>query len=219
MSINVELARSNMVESQVRTWDVLDPRVLETLANVPRDQFVPAEYRAMAYADLALPLAHGESMLKPVIVGRILQALLLQPDESVLEIGTGSGYLTACMAELSRHVASVEQHADLAENARRNLQHAGIGNVRIDVAEAVNGFASQEQFDVVVVTAAVWQLPASLLRHVRPGGRLIAAVGESPVQVLELHRRDANGGWVVDAVLETDLPYLNHAQPPRRFTL
>ena len=219
MSLNLELARHNMVEQQVRTWDVLDARVLAVLGSVPRESFVPAAYKSLAFADVALPLAHGESMLKPVIEGRILQALLLKPDESVFEIGTGSGFLTACMARLAAEVVSVEQHADLADAARANLAAAGIGNARVETGEAVLGFDPGRQFDAVVVGGAVFALPERFRRWLKPGGRLFVVEGESPVQRARLVTRQHDERYTSEGLFETDLPYLTNAAPPRSFSL
>ncbi len=219
MSFNVELARTNMVDNQIRTWDVLDQRVLAALDAVHRDQFVAEAYRKVAFADTPLPLGHGEVMLKPVVVGRVLQGLLVQDHESVLEIGTGSGYLTACLGQLAADVTSVEQHADLADAARARLQRSGFGNARVETAEAIHGWRSESQFDAVVVTGAVWKIPATLLQRVKPGGRLLAVVGESPAMQAQLHQNDGAGIWTISNLFETDIPYLNHAQPPQRFTL
>ncbi len=219
MSLNIELARHNMVEQQVRPWDVLDSRVLEALSSVPREEFVPAAHRALAFADIGLPLGHGEVMMKPVVEGRVLQAAAPAPTESVLEIGTGSGFLTACLARLAASVHSVEQHADLADAAREHLLAAGVVNATVEVAEAVGGFEPKQQYDVVVVTGAVAALPQRWREWVRPGGRLLAIVGESPAQRATLFARDAGGQWSESALFETDLPYLSHAAPPQRFVL
>ena len=147
MSLNIELARHNMVEQQVRPWEVLDSRVLEALTAVRREDFVPAAHRNLAFADLSLPLAHGEFMMKPVVEGRVLQSVLPARTESVLEIGTGAGFLTACLARLAANVHSIEQHVDLAEAARARLQAARVANATVEVAEAVNGFAPKETYD------------------------------------------------------------------------
>ncbi len=219
MSFNFELARTNMVDNQIRTWDVLDLRVLAALDAVHRDKFVAEAYRKVAFADTPLPLGHGEVMLKPVVVGRLLQGLLVQDHESVLEIGTGSGYLTACLGQLAAFVTSIEQHADLAETARVRLQSSGVGNARVETAEAIHGWHSDQQFDAIVLTGAVWKIPATLLQRVKPGGRLLAVVGESPAMQAQLHQNDGAGIWTVANLFETDIPYLNHAQPPQRFTL
>ena len=219
MALNVELARHNMVEQQVRPWEVLDSRVLEALTAVRREDFVPAGYRNLAFADLNLPLAHGEFMMKPVVEGRVLQAVVPTRAENVLEIGTGSGFLTACLARLSASVHSVEQHADLAESARARLGEARVANATIEVAEAVNGFTPKAPYDVVVATGAVHALPQRWRDWVRPGGRLFAIVGDSPVQRATLYTRGVDGQWSEDGLFETDVNYLNHAAPPRRFVL
>jgi len=219
MTMNLELARSNMVENQVRTWEVLDARVLDVLGRLRREDFVPERYRAMAFVDVQLPLAHGEFMLKPVIEGRILQALALESGHKVLEIGTGSGFMTACLASLAGSVVSVEQHADLAAGARQRLAAAGIANARIEVAEALGSFESRERFDVVVLTGAVYALPDRVRAWVNPGGRLFAITGESPAMQALLHTRVDETHWQTESLFETDIPYLTHASPPRRFSL
>ena len=218
MLINTELARQNMVENQVRPWEVLDPRVLEMLAGIRRENFVPARYRNLAFADLALPLGHGEVMLKPTIEGRLLQGLLLQPSDHVLEIGTGSGFLTACMASLANSVVTVERHADLAEMARKNLAAALVDNVLVHTADAITEFTREEQFDAVVVGGAVYALPERFRDWVKPGGRLFAIVGESPAMQAIVHTRVDETHWVQESLFETDVPYLKNAEPPRRFT-
>jgi protein-L-isoaspartate(D-aspartate) O-methyltransferase len=218
MSLNVEQARFNMVEQQVRPWDVLDARVLDVLSQVRREEFVDVAHRDIAFADLELPLGHGEVMMKPVIEGRVLQTLLPAAHESVLEIGTGSGFLTACLARLSQEVVSVEQHADLADTARARLARAGIGNVRVEVGDAVKAFEPKREFDVVVVTGAVFALPERFKRWLKPGGRMFAVIGESPVQRAVLLTR-VGDGCKEDTQFETDLPYLTNAAPPKRFTL
>ncbi|HVJ62293.1 MAG TPA: protein-L-isoaspartate O-methyltransferase [Tahibacter sp.] len=218
MSLNIEQARFNMVEQQVRPWDVLDARVLEALGQVRREEFVVAAHRDIAFADLELPLGHGEVMMKPVIEGRVLQSLLPLPHESVLEIGTGSGFLTACLARLSQEVISVEQHADIADTARARLDQAGIGNVRVEVGDAVKAFEPQREFDVVVVTGAVFALPERFKRWLKPGGRMFAVIGESPVQRAVVLTRTGDS-YKEESLFETDLPYLTNATPPKRFTL
>lgn len=216
---NIELARQNMVECQVRPWEVLDLRVLDALRDVRREDFVPPQHRALAFADLALPIGHGETMLKPTIEGRILQALALTPDDRVLEIGTGTGFLTACMARLAREVTSIEQHADFVDAAGARLAAAEMRNVRVETAEAVHGFSTGDTFDVVVVGAAVHALPERFRAWVRPGGRLFAVVGDSPAMQATLYTRADAAHWTVQSLFETDLAYLKHAEPPRRFSL
>ncbi len=219
MSTNLELARDNMVENQIRTWEVLDPRVLAVLARLRREDFVPERYRDMAFVDVELPLGHGEIMLKPVIEGRILQALAIEPGQRVLEIGTGSGFFAACLAELGADLTSVEQHADLAAMARRNLDNAGLSRVRVEVGEAVKAYEPATTFDCVVLTGAVFALPERIKSWVKPGGRLFAVSGESPAMQALLHTRVDDSHWQTESLFETDIPYLTHAAPPARFTL
>ena len=217
MTLDYAKARENMVEQQVRPWDVLDPRVLDAIATLPREAFVPEALRALAYADTALPLGHGESMMKPVLEGRALQALLPQAEESVLEIGTGSGYLTACLAKLAREVVSIERHADLAEAARARLAAQGIGNAKIETADAF-AWDNHQPFDVICVTGAVDALPARFIHWLKPGGRLFAVQGRSPAMEAVLVRKDVNG-LRSESLFETDLPYLAGAAPQPEFTL
>jgi len=218
MSLNLELARHNMIEQQVRPWDVLDSRVLEALTAVRREDFVPPACRNLAFADLSLPLGHDEVMMKPVVEGRILQAAAPTRAESVLEIGTGSGFLCACLARLSAEVRSVELRADFADAARTRLHAANARNASVDVGDAVRGFQPGRQFDVMVVTGAVFELPQHWRDWIKPGGRIVAIVGTSPVQRATLHTKHASG-WDEQALFETDLPYLVNAAPPARFTL
>ncbi|HJT97917.1 MAG TPA: protein-L-isoaspartate O-methyltransferase [Rhodanobacteraceae bacterium] len=219
MLTNVDVARRNMIENQVRPWEVLDPRVLDVLAAVRREDFVPARYRELAFADMAMPIGHGETMMKPTVEGRMLQALALSPEDRVLEIGTGSGFVTACLARLAGSVMSVERHADFADAARARVAAAGATNVRIEIADAIRDFASGERFDAVVVTGAVYALPDRLRAFVAPGGRLFAVVGESPAMQATLFTRADETHWREESLFETDLSYLIHAEPPRRFAL
>lgn len=218
MNMNIEQARFNMVENQVRAWDVLDPRVLEILSKVPRESFVPANVQHLAFADMNLPLGHGEVMMTPDVEGRVLQGLALTGSESVLEIGTGSGFLTACLASLARDVVSVEIHADFAEAARARLAVARIGNARVETADAVLAWQTDRHFDVVVATGAAYCVPERFLDWAAPGGRLLAIVGESPAMQALLHVREESG-WHHTSLFETDLPYLVNAAPPQRFSL
>ena len=217
MAMNFEQARLNMVENQVRPWEVLDARVLDVLGSVHREDFVAAEHRQLAFADLCLPLGHGEVMMKPVVEGRVLQALELSPTDQVLEIGTGSGFLTACLAKLSAHVTSLDIHADFITTASERLAHAGITNAKLEVGEAVAAWQPAGLFDALVVSGAVYQIPQRFLSWLKPGGRLLAVRGESPVQQVVLLTHEGNGRYREESLFETDLPYLKHAEPPRRF--
>ncbi|MCX7514447.1 protein-L-isoaspartate O-methyltransferase family protein [Frateuria hangzhouensis] len=217
MAMNFEQARQNMVENQVRPWDVLDARVLDALAQVRREEFVPPQYRQLAFADACLPIGHGQVMMKPVIEGRVLQALDLKPTDRVLEIGTGSGFLAACMAQLCAHVTSIDLQADFTAAARARLDAAGVANVDLVTGDAINGWQPQESFEAIVVTGAVWQVPPRFLGWLKPGGRLLAIRGESPAQQAVLLTQAGAGGFREEYLFETDLPYMAHAEPPRRF--
>jgi len=216
MTMDYDKARELMVEQQVRPWDVLDARVLDALVSIPRDAFVPAAHRALAYADAALPLGHGESMMKPVVEGRTLQSIDVQATEDVLEIGTGSGFLTACLGRLAREVHSIDLHADLVDAARARLDAMGLGaNVRTDTADAF-AWDTERRFDAVVVTGAVADVPARFLRWLRPNGRLFVVRGHSPAMEAVIVRNDVNGPRI-ESLFETDLPYLVGATPAPKF--
>ncbi len=218
MSLNIELARHNMIEQQVRPWDVLDSRVLEVLSALRREDFVPPSQRNLAFADVDLPLGHNEIMLRPVIEGRLLQAAVPNKSDSVLEVGTGAGFLTACLARLAGAVVSLEQYEDFADAARTRLHASNSRNVKIEVTDAVRSFSANEAFDVMVVTGAVHALPQHWRGWIKPGGRLIAIVGDSPAQQAIMYTRDGDA-WSEQTLFETDLPYLRHAEPPQRFSL
>ena len=215
--MNFEQARFAMIEQQVRPWDVLDPRVLSAMKAVRREDFVVDAHRQLAFADLPLPLAHGEAMLKPVLEGRLLQALALEPGDEVLEIGTGPGYLTACLARLARAVTSIDLHADFIATAKARLERAGVGNARLEVADALQ-WQPGRQFDAIAVTGAVAELPAAFGEWLRPGGRMFVVRGLSPVQeALRVTRRaDA---LAAESLFETDIPYLHGAEPAAQFNL
>jgi protein-L-isoaspartate(D-aspartate) O-methyltransferase len=208
-------ARELMVEQQVRPWDVLDVRVLEVLSALSREAFVPAAHRDLAYADLELPLAHGERTHKPVFEGRALQALGLDPDEDVLEIGTGCGYLTACLGRLAREVMSLERHADLAEAARTAIAGQAVANVRIETADAF-AWDTDRRFDAICVGGAVDSIPPRFLQWLKPEGRLFLVRGRRPAMEAVLVRNHVNAPRI-DSLFETDLPYLAGAAPAPEF--
>ena len=215
MTIDYSHARELMVEQQIRPWDVLEIRVLDVLARLPREAFVAESHKALAYADIELPLGFGQKMMKPVIEGRTLQALDLQPGEEVLEIGTGSGFLSACMGELAREVLSLEVQPELAASARARLEAAGLGNnVRIETADAFS-WETERRFDAICVTAAVDTIPARFTQWLRPGGRLFVIRGRSPVMEAVLVKADGS----TDSLFETDIDYLRGAAPAPQFQL
>jgi len=217
MAIDFEQARFAMIEQQIRPWEVLDPRVLDAMRALRREDFVPPRHRKLAFADLALPLEHGEAMMKPALEGRMLQALDLAPEDSVLEIGTGSGFVTACLSHLARAVVSIDIHADFVERARSRFAGGQFANISLQQADAV-GFDPGCQFDAVCFTGAVTELPARALSWLRPGGRLFAVRGLAPAQeaVRWLRRGDA---FEPLSLFETELPYLHGFAPTPRFVL
>lgn len=217
MAMNFEQARTNMVENQVRTWDVIDMRVLDVLGRVRREDFVPAEHRQLAFADLCLPLGHGEVMMKPVVEGRVLQALELKPTDRVLEIGTGSGFLAACLAGLAAQVESVDIHADFTARAGERLAAAGVTNVTLHTGEAVREWQPRGLFDAVVATGAVAKVPERWFGWLKPGARLLAIRGASPAQQAVLFTRESDREQREETLFETDLPYLTHAAPSTAF--
>ncbi|MDH5824722.1 protein-L-isoaspartate O-methyltransferase [Luteimonas sp. RD2P54] len=220
MTTDYAQARDAMVEQQIRPWDVLDPRVLAVLAELPRERFVPEPYRALSYTDIEIPLGHGERMLKPVVAGRILQSLLPAAGEDVLEIGTGSGYLSACLGRLARDVLSLERHADLAQAARDRLLAEGIANVSVETADAF-AWDSERRFDAICVNGAVDRIPSRFLGWLRPGGRMFVVHGRAPAMEAVLVR--PQGGEVnaphIESLFETDLGYLAGAAPVPEFQL
>lgn len=215
MTIDYAHARELMVEQQIRPWDVLDIRVLDVLAQLPREAFVAETHRKLAYTDVELPLGFGQKMMKPVIEGRTLQALDLQPGDEVLEIGTGSGYLSACMGALAREVLSLEIQPELAATARANLDAKGLGtNVRIETADALS-WDTERRFDAICVTGAVDTIPARFSQWLRPNGRLFVIHGRSPVMEAVLVKADGS----IDSLFETDIDYLRGAAPAPQFHL
>lgn len=218
MTFDYAKARELMVEQQVRPWDVLDARVLDTLATLPREAFVSELHRPLAYADVALPLGHGERMMKPVLEGRALQALLPQADEDVLEIGAGSGFLAACLGRLARDVVAIERHADLAETAAARWQAQGLSNVRVEAADAF-AWDTDRRFDAICVSAAVEAIPSRFVTWLRPGGRLFAVRGRAPaMEAVLLHREGEGVNDVrIESLFETELTYLAGAAPAPEF--
>jgi protein-L-isoaspartate(D-aspartate) O-methyltransferase len=217
MAMNFEQARRNMVENQVRPWDVLDDRVLVALAHIHREDFVAPLYRQLAFADMCLPLGHGEVMMKPVVEGRVLQALDLAETDRVLEIGTGSGFVTACLASLCAEVVSVDLHADFTAAAGERLRGAGIRNVTLATGDAVREWQPDGLFDAILVSGAVFAVPPRFFTWLKPGGRLLAMRGQSPAQQAVLLARAGTGDYREESLFETDLPYLIHAEPPQHF--
>ncbi|MDZ7791935.1 MAG: protein-L-isoaspartate O-methyltransferase [Xanthomonadales bacterium] len=217
MSLNLEQARANMVEQQVRTWEVLDPHVLDAMREVPREDFAPADYRRMAFSDLRIPLPHGQVMMKPIEEGRMLQALEIQPGHRVLEIGTGSGFTAACLAHMGASVLTIDIVEELAERARRRFERLSIDGIEVRHADALGDFDPGEAFDAVVVTGSAAEVPDRFRQWLKPGGRLFAVRGFSPVMEAVTMTRSEQDHWQVDSLFDTDLPRLIGAEDRPQF--
>jgi protein-L-isoaspartate(D-aspartate) O-methyltransferase len=212
--------REQMIEQQVRAWDVLDERVLGIFRKIPREHFVPAEQRYMAYMDLEIPLPKGQHMLRPSVAGRLLQALELTGTERVLEIGAGSGFITACLAAVSAHVESIEVIPELAELAKSNLATLlSIGNTQIVTADALATAAGPaRRYAAIAVTGSLPIADDRFQRQLEIGGRLFMIVGEAPVMTAQLVRRTAEDAWTTESLFETVVDPLINARRPQEFT-
>jgi protein-L-isoaspartate(D-aspartate) O-methyltransferase len=214
--IEVQSARRQMIEQQVRAWDVLDPRVLDAMTRVPREAFVPAPYRELAFADMNVPLGDGQSMLAPKVEGRILQSLAVTPADRVLEVGTGSGYFAACLGQLARDVVSLEIRPALAEFGRANLERNAAHNVTVKVMDAMTLDVDGE-YDVIALTGSLPIYDPRFERALRIGGRLFVVVGTGPIMEARLVTRAGHGEWTTESLFETVMDPLLHAPTPPRF--
>ena len=222
--MNTELARFNMIEQQIRPWDVLDPHVLSLLATVKREDFVPTGHRAMAFVDTQVPLLAGEAsgprMLEPKVEARLLQELQVQRHEKVLEVGTGSGFMAALLAHRAQQVFTLESRADLVAQARENLRCAGINNATVvacSEAEGSRGLAAEGPFDVILLSGSVASVPQALLQQLKPGGRLAAIVGDEPVMIAKLYKREGEAAWSEVDLFDTVAPRLQGFGEKTRF--
>jgi protein-L-isoaspartate(D-aspartate) O-methyltransferase len=215
--MDLEKARFNMVESQIRPWGVLDQTVLDLLYRVKREEYVPPVFRSLAFSDLEIPIGHGQTMLAPKLEARMLQELRLSPTDKVLEVGTGSGYFTALLASLARHVVSVEIIPALSAEAQRKLAAHEFTNVTLEVGDAARGWDSHAPYDVIVLTGATPVLPEPLLASLRPGGRLLAVVGEPPVMEARRVVMVEPGVFETEDLFETCIAPLVNAVKPARF--
>lgn len=218
MNATLEQTRFNMIEQQIRTWEVLDPVVLDLLKQVPREDFVPAQYLGLAFADLEIPIGHGQRMLSPKMEARIVQSLSLKPTDRVLEVGTGSGYMTALLAKLVKQVVSVDCIPEFTENARKKLQQHGYSNIVLETGDAAQGWQPHAPYDVIVLTGSLPVLPAQLQQQLAVGGRLFVVVGEAPVMEATLIQRVAENTFRSDVLFETCVPELAGAPQPERFS-
>jgi protein-L-isoaspartate(D-aspartate) O-methyltransferase len=217
MSMNFEQARFNMVEQQVRPWEVLDERVLELLEKIHREDFVPVRYRKMAFTDLAIPLGHDQNMMKPVVEGRLLQALELKADETVLEIGTGSGFITACLAQLAKQVVSVDVNEEFTSEAEAKLKEKDISNVELETGDVMTGWQPEQAHDVLVVTGSVQDIPDHFRGWVNPRGRMFVVCGEGPAMEAKLLTKLNATEWREESLFETDLARLINAEKAPEF--
>lgn len=213
----LDRAHSNMVNQQVRPNEVLDARVLEAMSSVPRSLFVDPDMAGLAYADISLPIGEGQTMLPPTLEGRILQSLELKADETVLEIGTGSGYFTALLAKLAKHVITVDYFDSLSEQAKARLTALGIDNVTFEVGNAAHAWPLPDRIDAIVVTAAFASLPDEYRHALKVGGRMIAIVGKAPAMTVQLIERVGEWDWQTTALFETVVPSMIHAEPKAKF--
>jgi protein-L-isoaspartate(D-aspartate) O-methyltransferase len=211
--MNLEQARFNMVEQQVRPWEVFDQRVLDRLTEVPREDFVPPAFRNLAYADIQIPIGHGQVMLPPSIEGRLLQALGIRKQDSVLEIGTGTGYLTMVMASLANHVTSVDIFPELQRLAEHQLE-----NVSLQAGDAARGWSKNGPFDAIAVTGSLPNLPDAFPEALTLGGRLFVVLGQAPVMEAALITRMGEKEWSREGLFETVIPPLLNSEPRPKFT-
>ena len=214
--MNIEQARFNMIEQQIRPWDVLDQDVLSLLAIVKRENFVPAAYRDIAFADLEVPLPRGQHMLAPRVEARVLQELAVKKHETILEVGAGSGYMAALLAHRGQHVLTVEIDPELAELAKQNLAANGVTNAEVALGDGSRGWAAAGPYDVICVSGGLPVLPQDLLEQLKVGGRLAAFVGTAPVMKTQIITRIDDKQFRVADVFETYVePLVNAVQPPR----
>lgn len=213
---DLEQARFNMIEQQIRPWDVLDQRVLDTLSGVPREKFVPERYQRLAFADVRIPIGHGQVMMNPNVEGRLLQALTVHPTDTVLEVGTGSGFVTACLGRLAAAVDSVELIEAFIDPARRRLRQLGIDNVRLHQGDAAVGWG-ERRYDAIALTGALPVLDDRWLQQLSVGGRLFAIIGSLPIMEAVRITRVDNREWEQESLFETELPYLLNSERPAAF--
>ncbi len=209
--MNFEKARFNMVEQQIRPWEVLDQDVLDLLMTVKREEFVPAAYRELAFTEVEIPIGCGQVMLKPVIEGKVLQALRLAKSDSVLEVGTGSGYFAALLAARTEWVRTIEIEPELVKLAGANLARNGVENVVVVQGDGIGGWAERAPYDVIVVSGGLPFVPQALLEQLKVGGRLFAFVGEAPVMKARLVTCEGEGRFRTEDIFETVVPMLKNA--------
>lgn len=210
-------ARQKMLDQQIRPWEVIDQRVLDAVARTPREHYAPEAYRKLAYADMCLPLGRGQVMMPPKLEARLLQALDIDPKDKILEIGTGSGYVTALLALLGGHVYSVEIVPEFQARAAEKLAEAGIQNVTLEIGDAARGWSRHAPYDAIFVGGSLPLFPEELRAQLAPGGRMVVIVGQSPAMEARRIMRLDDDNWSETSLFETDLPPLINAPEPSRF--
>ena len=216
--MNLEKARFNMIEQQIRPWDVLDGDVLQLLSEVKREDFVPLAHKILAFADMEIPLGHGQFMLPPRVEARMLQDAAIQKTDKVLEIGAGSGYMAALLAHQAHRVISLEINPELAKMARENLQKAGVFNAEVRQFDGSKGTPAESPFDVIVLSGSVAVVPSALLAQLKVGGRLVAIVGDEPVMRATVVTRGSDTAYTTTQPWDTVAPRLQNFPEPERFT-
>jgi protein-L-isoaspartate(D-aspartate) O-methyltransferase len=216
MMFDVESARHQMIEQQVRAWEVLDQNVLGALERLRREEFVPPAFRDLAFADMSVPLGHGQSMLPPKVEGRILQALAVQPDDRALEVGAGSGFFAACLGQLARSVRSIDLFPDFVATATENLRRTGVHNVQVEALDAMH-LAVESAYEAIAVTGSLPVYDARFERALAPGGRLFVVVGQGPIMEAQRITRVGQGEFLRESLFEVSIDPLVHAPQPPRF--
>ena len=219
IEMNFETARHNMIEQQIRPWNVIDPVTLDAMESIPREHFVSDELKESAFSDVELPIGCNQLMLPPKMEAKILQAVQVQSSDNVLEVGTGSGYLTALLAHLAKKVTTVEIHEELSQSAEKKLSAEGIENAYFVVDDAANGYGASGTYDVIVLTGSVPQLPERFKEGLKPGGRLFAVIGSAPVMEATLITRVSESQFSTEMLFETQLPELENVVKEDSFTL
>lgn len=213
-----QAARYNMVVSQIRTGEVLDERILELVGRAPRHEFVPAEHRHYAFADMQIPLGHGEVMMAPLVEARLIQELAIKPTDNILEIGTGSGYVTWLLSQLGEKVHSIEIVSEFTQRASEKLAAHGARNVELEIGDGARGWQRHAPYDVILLTGSTPLLPEDFQKSLTVGGRLAAILGQSPAMEARLITRVTESGFNTRGLFETDLPALKNALAPSKFT-
>ena len=217
--MNFETARLNMIEQQIRTWEVLNPQVLDLLTEIHREDFMPDKYKELAFADICIPLAHGQVTMTPRVEARILQSVSVLPGDKVLEIGTGCAYLTALLGLSAKEVISIDIYPEFTREAGIKLGKYNLNNIKLETGDAINGWEKESPYDVIVVTGSLPELSQAIKKQLNIGGRLFVIIGDSPVMEATLITRVADNAWQEETLFEIDFPPLVGAHKQVKFEL